>query len=320
MYYGSPSTAEGALTSNQLRFESCFSHKLNDTCIFPSTQGASIAHSPTQDYHNLFPTRNVALTEFSFSLDSAIWPGHSELGLPIPEHNRGHINCDGWLKDLFAETHPVAGSILSAEAGVTDSLATPSASSDSNYNPRQAYYPTHLISPDTIHASTFTLPALDDTNFQSWNTQRYERRPAVELEPISRKCEYCNKVFPYQRLEDHQRSTRHGGLPTCVPTFPCSKPGEPGCEKVFKDLRDRLRHRKKSCRHTMSETTFKCRCGRTVKRWDQFKKQHSKCNATALSYTHYACDCTPAHEFADFSDLEKHQKSKMGKKGRPRKQ
>lgn len=105
---------------------------------------------------------------------------------------------------------------------------------------------------------------------------------------------------------------KHPSGSSCA-VIQCTKPGEPGCQKVFKDERSRARHRQQSCR-ALSTQSFQCCCGGRVRRWANFVKGHRACAPGRRAL--YNCHCKAI--FSDFKGLEDHySRNHMGKKGRP---
>lgn len=243
------------------------------------------------------------------------WPNPPGWDLPTQDQYEGFVDWGSALEVLSAESSITSGYVPFPELSATDCLSTPSAIPvfDSSLTQPSSTLPSFSSSPDTTGEAEAFLPLLETPNeYFRDATELHNRLPQPKFE----KCEHCNKLFSSKGLKDHQKPTRETCTPCCTLSFPCSTPGDPGCEKVFKDLRSRLRHRMKSCKHFSSNSAFKCCCGRTVKRWDQFKKRHAECKAKSPDH-HYRCDCAKALEFTDFQGLEEHQISNMGKKGRP---
>jgi len=117
-------------------------------------------------------------------------------------------------------------------------------------------------------------------------------------------------------LSDHLKRSNNGRR--CLLRVPCATEDEPGCDKSFADTRSRLRHRAKACKSAQQlRTAFKCRCGRTVKRWYQFKCHQRICARRADSGA-LSCECEDS--FPSFGALEGHYISEHRKlAGRPRK-
>ncbi|KAI0200398.1 hypothetical protein F4808DRAFT_429740 [Astrocystis sublimbata] len=134
-------------------------------------------------------------------------------------------------------------------------------------------------------------------------------------------CKHCGHTFSPSRLKAHQNPRGKRGGALCTLRFPCSLPNEPGCDETFAHERDRLRHRKSVCKIAVpsseSAPGFKCRCGKTIKRWYQFKSHHARCRAAKISQTPFVCQCHDV--FNTMSDLERHHETEKGKPGRPRK-
>lgn len=236
---------------------------------------------------------------------------------PTQEQDEGFVAWGSALEELPADFSINGGYVPLAELSATDSLSTPSASPvfDSSLTQPLSTLQCFSSSPDTVGEPEAFPPLLDTHKDHSQDSPELDNRVP---QPQFEKCEHCNKLFSPKGLKHHQKPSRKTDTPCCE-SFPCSMPGDPGCRKVFKNLRSRLRHRKKSCTHFSSKSAFKCCCGRTVKRWDQFKKRHANCKAKSPDHT-YSCDCSQVLKFADFESLEKHQVSNMGKKGRPPRQ
>lgn len=96
--------------------------------------------------------------------------------------------------------------------------------------------------------------------------------------------------------------------------FPCSTPEEPGCTKDFESERGRKRHRKQSCKMLPHLQSYRCGCGRQIKRWDVFKNSHSNCGMP--KELPYGCLCR--EQFDNFPQLKAHHEEvHKGKKGRP---
>ncbi|KAI0447864.1 hypothetical protein F4803DRAFT_497936 [Xylaria telfairii] len=134
-------------------------------------------------------------------------------------------------------------------------------------------------------------------------------------------CEYCGHTFSPQRLSTHQKPKNNGGCAPCTLRFPCTLPSEPGCSKTFAHKRDRLRHRETVCKNARPgaalEPGFKCRCGKTIKRWYQFKSHQTKCRADKDSKALFVCGCRES--FNTMVALEEHHETEKGRAGRPRK-
>lgn len=146
----------------------------------------------------------------------------------------------------------------------------------------------------------------------------------VTSQPIKRtqllKCTVCGKSYARRFAVRH--TSKKDGSPPCAAQFPCQEEGGSGCDKTFKNKKDRLRHRQKSCKALLCTSTFTCRCGKTNKRWDQFKKHFDNrgaCHLPPMPGQLLSCDCEQAHTFSSLAGLEEHHKSTMGKAGRPRK-
>lgn len=96
--------------------------------------------------------------------------------------------------------------------------------------------------------------------------------------------------------------------------IPCAQYDEPGCPMLFGSKRERDRHRKESC-EKLAQRTFRCCCGRSVKRWANFRKSHSSCSPDKGCV--FQCHCE--FDSDTFERLEHHYvAAHMGKKGRPR--
>ncbi|KAI0111258.1 hypothetical protein GGR51DRAFT_71494 [Nemania sp. FL0031] len=172
---------------------------------------------------------------------------------------------------------------------------------------------------DYFNTFSTTLPShyLDASSLQSPITFDQSAQP---IAPQTGTCEHCGKTFSLQRLEAHRRQRISGRQSLCTTRFPCALPNEPGCHKTFAHERGRLRHRDTVCMHARPRTgpirVFQCQRGKTVKRWDQFKKH--KCrkldNVPTPSFT---CKC--GSTFDCMAALEAHHETEKKRPGRPRK-
>jgi hypothetical protein len=192
----------------------------------------------------------------------------------------------------------------------------PSAHSESSgFNPSLNYsflsLPSSRWSASVIDQAPDTQPPLPEES----------TRCTHQITPQTTTCQYCGNTFSPQRLIAHQKPKNRGGPAPCTQRFPCTLPGEPGCNETFKHKRDRLRHREHVCKHTGSPAGpalgFRCRCSKIIKRWYQFKRHHDRCSAARTSNALYKCQC--GRTFDTMAALEEHHKTEMGKAGRPRK-
>ncbi|KAI1478000.1 hypothetical protein F4774DRAFT_180929 [Daldinia eschscholtzii] len=190
------------------------------------------------------------------------------------------------------------------------------------------YLPAPLQSPSSSSPSSFPSfnPSTPSSSQSASGDTLQPSIPSSKNEPIQippqlRACEYCGRVFSPQRLVTHQKPKQKSGVPPCTVRYPCAQPGEPGCNKTFVHRKDRMRHRSTVCKHLRTyhglEPGFKCRCGKTVKRWYLLKNHYQTCRAPTQHESRYICQCNAS--FKCITSLEEHHRSEMGKVGRPRK-
>lgn len=146
--------------------------------------------------------------------------------------------------------------------------------------------------------------------------------PALEVRLNSvRICSNCTKdnMLTLFMSSLHLKSRKQTGNPPCGAQVSCSQPGEPGCDKTFRDERARQRHRAESCKHLNRHPTgYGCLCGRIVKRWAQFDKHRAQCGA--LSSRGSYCCCTCEMDFETFQMVQQHHNDYHRKRaGRPKK-
>jgi len=149
--------------------------------------------------------------------------------------------------------------------------------------------------------------------------------PPPPLQPLlplrDELCFTCMQFFAGSELRAHLRPHRRGEK-SCPTTrgdtsVHCSRPGEPGCSRSFKDERTRKRHRNKSCKMVPRDNCGSiCRCGKYFSRFDGITKHQKHCDSP-LGAAYECVDCDEA--FADMGSLtEHHRANHVEKAGRPK--
>lgn len=203
------------------------------------------------------------------SVTSRVCDGLSESSPAVSDREVSASSLEGGspqqLIGPFATYPAFLSSTLVHSNGSVDSLTNTTSANCSSRSPQELLQ---------------DLPDSDSTQDAQSSAPGFRQTPSSDLS-YAHECELCHVCFEdIEQLMDHLMSNHSDGS-----SYFC---GRPGC-KMFKSRKDFKRHLTSTSTHSRSH--FRCRCGHSFPRRENFRNHFKeRCKAVGPTYP-YACSC-----------------------------